>query len=165
MRRTSRLWFMFCVKEQAWPCLNSSDSEVKLPAHSRGGTSYCDRRDIWGQNNWGRGRWCPGRWSRTEADWAPRSWTLPVLDCDPDNRTWKHRGQRIAVVCEEKVTVVWFQCSRSREESGKLRDELLFPAAGEVNRLPAALDVTANTRPLLFTAATCLKHGLHVYSE
>lgn len=87
-----------------------------------------------------------------------------MWDCDPDNRTWKQRGQRTAGVCEE-VTVLWFQGSRSREESGELRDELLLPAAGEVNRLPAAPDVAANTRPLLFTAATRLKHRLHVYSE
>lgn len=48
---------------------------------------------------------------------------------------------------------------RSREEAGKLGDELLFPPAGEVNRFPAAPDVTADTRSLLLTAATCLKHA------
>lgn len=41
------------------------------------------------------------------------------------------------------------KCSHdSREESGKLRNELHFPAAGEVDHLPAAFDVAADTRPL-----------------
>lgn len=36
----------------------------------------------------------------------------------------------------------------SREESSKLRNELQLPAAGEVDRLPAAFDAAANTCPL-----------------
>lgn len=46
----------------------------------------------------------------------------------------------------------------SREGAGKLGDELVFPPAGEVDHLPAASDVTADTRSLLLTAATRLKH-------
>lgn len=49
----------------------------------------------------------------------------------------------------------------SREESSKLGDELLFPPAGEVDRLPAASDVTADTRSLLLTATTRLKHTVN----
>lgn len=49
----------------------------------------------------------------------------------------------------------------SREESGKLGDELLFPPTGEVDRLPAASDVTADTRSLLLTAATRLKQTVN----
>lgn len=41
------------------------------------------------------------------------------------------------------------KCSHdSREESSKLRNELQLPATGEVDRLPAAFDVAANTCPL-----------------
>lgn len=46
----------------------------------------------------------------------------------------------------------------SREEFCELRDELLFPPAGEVDHLLAASDVAADTRSLLLTAAAPLKH-------
>lgn len=47
----------------------------------------------------------------------------------------------------------------SRKKVGKLGDELLFPPAGKMNHLPAAFDTAANTRSLLFTATTGLKHN------
>lgn len=47
----------------------------------------------------------------------------------------------------------------SREEPGELAEELLPPAAGEVNHLAAAPDAAADTRPLLLALRTALTHN------
>lgn len=49
-------------------------------------------------------------------------------------------------------------CQHSREESSELGDKHLLPSTGEVNHLPTAPDITADTCSLLLTAKTCLRH-------
>lgn len=60
---------------------------------------------------------------------------------------------------EMMIEVLMCRQQNSREKFCELRDELLFPPAGEVDRLLAASDVAADTRSLLLTAAARLKHS------
>lgn len=48
-----------------------------------------------------------------------------------------------------------------REESCELAEELLPPAAGEVNHLPAAFDAAADTGSLLLAVRTALRQTAH----
>lgn len=48
----------------------------------------------------------------------------------------------------------------SREESSKLGNEVQLPATGEVDRLPAAFDVAADTRPLRLAPAARLEESV-----